>query len=77
MTLDELKEAVDTLTREERQDLQDYINQKEPIQRQEEDELNTLLRALEAMREGITDEEFAEIEQAMNAEYIEPLDKVS
>ena len=68
MTLDELKEAVDRLTPEEQQDLQDYLNQ-----RQQEAELNALLRALEAMREGITDEEFAEIEQAMNAARVEQL----
>lgn len=30
--------------------------------------------ALEALREGVTDEDWAEIEKAMNEEYIEPLD---
>lgn len=33
-----------------------------------------LLAGLEAMREGLTDAEFAEIERTMNEEYIEPLD---
>ena len=37
-------------------------------------DMDSLLAALEEIRAGLTDEEFAEIEQAMNAEYVEPLE---
>ena len=37
------------------------------------DELNV---ALESIREGLSTEEFAEIEKAMNSKYIEPLDDI-
>ena len=66
MTLDELKEVVDTLTREERQHLQEYINLKQAEEKRTNAELKALLRAFEEIREGLTDEEFAEIEEAMN-----------
>lgn len=36
--------------------------------------MDTLLNALEEIRAGLSEEESAEIERAMNEEYIEPLD---
>lgn len=36
-------------------------------------DMDSLLAALEEIRAGLTAEEFAEIEQAMNAEYVKPL----
>ena len=37
-------------------------------------DMDSLLAALEDIRAGLSEEEFAEIERAMNAEYVEPLD---
>ena len=37
-------------------------------------DMDSLLVALEEIRAGLSDEAFAEIERAMNAEYVEPLD---
>jgi hypothetical protein len=37
-------------------------------------DMDVLMSALEEIRAGLSDEEFAEIERAMNAEYVEPLD---
>ena len=49
------------------------MNDEQPLQAGTVD-MDSLLAALEEIRAGLTDEEFAEIEQAMNAEYVEPPD---
>ena len=71
MTLEELKEAVDILSHEEQQDLQDYISQKQS----QTMDVDALFQALDEIRAGFSDEEFAELERDMNFEYIEPLGK--
>ena len=73
MTLADVIQAVDRLSPEERRQLRDYLDRYEEAP--ETNDLDALMRALEVIREGLTEEEFSEIEQAMNAEYIEPLDK--
>jgi hypothetical protein len=71
MTMEELKEAVDILSHEEQQHLQDYINQKQS----QAMDIDALFQALDEIRAGFSDKEFAELERDMNFEYIEPLDK--
>ena len=73
MTLADVIQAVDRLSPEERRQLRDYLDRYEEAP--ETNDLDALMRALEVIREGLTEEEFSEIEQAMNAEYIEQLDK--
>jgi hypothetical protein len=77
MTLTDLMKAVDVLSPGERKQLRDYIDQSETEKHPKDVEFEMLLEALEAIREGMTDEEFAEIEHDMNVEYIEPLDDAS
>jgi len=49
------------------------MNDEQPLQAGTVD-MDSLLVALEDIRAGLTDEEFAEIERAMNAAYVEPPD---
>lgn len=78
MTLDDIKHAVDTLSLDERLQLRAYIDQHTPNQ----DEavpphlqpgtmrIEKLMEAARQIREGTTDEEWAEIEAAINDDYI-------
>ena len=81
MTFDELLKAVDGLSPDERQRLRDYINRHESGQLQETPveagvlDIDSLFRAFDEIRAGFTKEELAEVIEAMNAEYIEPLDE--
>jgi hypothetical protein len=76
MILEEVKKAVDHFSLNELRQLREYIQGRE----QQIDlragtvDMDALLSALEEIRAGMTEEEFAEIERAMNEEYIEPLD---
>jgi hypothetical protein len=76
MVLEEVKKAVDHFSLNELRQLREYIQGRE----QQIDlrpgtvDMDVLLSALEEIRAGMTKEEFAEIERAMNEEYIEPLD---
>lgn len=76
MLLEEVTKAVDRLSLNELRQLQQYIQGREQqIElRAETVNMDALLSALEDIRAGLSEDEFPEIEQAMNEEYIEPLD---
>lgn len=76
MMLDEVLNAVDHLSADELQRLRERIENREQQMalRPGTVDMKTLLSALEAIRAGLTDAEFADIERAMNEEYIESLD---
>jgi hypothetical protein len=72
MTLADVIQAVARLSPEERRQLRDYLDRYGEAPKK--NDFDAFMQALEAVREGLTEKEFSEIEQAMNAEYIEPLD---
>ena len=76
MLFDDVKKAVDRFSSEELRRLREYIENREQTLKLQPGTVNmdSLLAALEDIRTGLSDEEFAEIERAMNEEYIEPLD---
>lgn len=76
MILEEVKKAVDHFSLNELRQLREYIQGREQQfdLRSGTVDMDVLLSALEEIRAGMTEEEFAEIERAMNEEYIEPLD---
>ena len=76
MMLGDVFKAVDALSLEEVRKLRVYLEQREQQMELEAGTLDmtSLLRGLEAMRAGLSDAEFHEIERAMNEEYVEPLD---
>jgi hypothetical protein len=76
MILEEVKKAVDRFSLNELQQLREYIQAHEQQIELHPGtvDMDALLSSLEAIRAGMTEEEFAEIERAMNEEYIEPLD---
>jgi len=69
MALANLLKEVDRLSQEELQQLQEHIARRRRMAR-----LKAFDEAIAALREGLTEEQIDEIEQAMNAEYIEPVD---
>jgi len=76
MLFDDMKKVVDGFSPQELRQLREYIERRE---RQTTLHPNTvdmaaLLNALQDIRADMTEEDFAEIERAMNEEYIEPLD---
>lgn len=76
MLFDDVKKAVDRFSADELQRLRDYIDEREQALALQAGtvDMNSLQQALEDIRAGLTEEEFAEIERAMNEEYIEPVD---
>lgn len=76
MLFDDVKKAVDRFSPEELRRLREYIENREQTLKLQPGTVNmdSLLAALEDIRAGLSEEEFAEIERAMNEEYIEPLD---
>jgi len=78
MTLQEIKRAIDQLSSDERAELRTYIDQ-QPISPAKtlsaEERIRRLDAAAKAIREGLSEAEWAEIEAAMNEEYIEPWDE--
>lgn len=70
MMLEDVMHAIDQFSPDELQQLKAYIQQREQMIELRAGTLNmdTLLSGLEAMRVGLSDEEFAEIERAMNVE---------
>ncbi|NJL53810.1 MAG: hypothetical protein HC876_23300 [Chloroflexaceae bacterium] len=76
MVFDDVKKAVDRFSPEELRRLREYIENREQTLKLQPGtvDMDSLLTALEDIRAGLSDEEFAEIERAMNEEYIEPLD---
>jgi hypothetical protein len=76
MMLGDVKKAVDRFSSEELRQLRKYIEDREQAITLLPGtvDMDNLLAALEDIRAGLSQEEFAEIERAMNEEYIEPLD---
>jgi len=76
MLFDDVKKAVDRFSPEELRRLREYIENREQTLKLQPGtvDMDSLLAALADIRAGLSDEEFAEIERAMNEEYIEPLD---
>lgn len=79
MILKEVIQAVDQLTPEERAALQahlDQLKQQDQLRRIDpEERIRRMDEAARMIREDLTAEQWAELEQAMNAEYIEPWDE--
>lgn len=78
MTLQEMKEAIDHLSPEERAELRAYLDEQAhlaPHLLPPEERIRRLDAAAKAISEGLTDAEWDEIEKAMNEEYIEPWDE--
>ncbi len=78
MTLQELFRAVDRLSPDERAELRTYIDQQPDVPAHEtpvEERIHKMDEAARMIRESLTDEEWDEIERAMNDEYIEPIDE--
>lgn len=74
MNLQAIKAAVDQLSSEERAELHAYLDEyseSQPVLRVGTMDIDVLLEAAKAIRENFTDEEWDELEQAMNGEYIE------
>jgi len=79
MTYDEIVQAVDRLSLEERQQLRDYIEKTtlrtNPARDLSPDEwIQRMKTVAHSIREGFTDDEWEQIEADMNAEYIEAVD---
>ncbi len=79
-SLEEVIKAVDQLSPEERAELRAYLDRRDaesppPHTLSPEERIRRLDEAARAIREGFTDEEWTEIEKAMNEEYIEPFDE--
>ena len=76
--LQEVKEAIDHLSPDERAELRVYLDERgtaaTPL-RAGTMNVDALLEAARAIREGFTDDEWNEVERAMNDEYIEPVDE--
>ncbi len=69
MTLDQVIREVDRLDKEEFRLLVEHIEQ-----RQKQEWAQAFDEAVEALQEGLTEEEVNEMLRAMNAEYIKPMD---
>jgi hypothetical protein len=76
MMFDDVKKAVARFSAEELRQLREFIEVREQqiVLHPGTVDMNSLLAALEDIREGLSEEDFAEIERAMNEEYIETLD---
>ena len=71
--LREVKAAIDRLSPEEQAELRAYLNERAaPTATMR---IDALQEAARAIREGFTDDEWEEVERAMNDEYIEPVDE--
>jgi hypothetical protein len=79
--LDELMRAVDELSDEELRQLRDYVNQRHTSDEEDTElragtmNVDALMRAVDEIREGLTQQELDEMIAAMNEEYIEPFDE--
>lgn len=69
MTLKEIYRAVDELPADDLDALRDYIEQ-----RKRQTDIQRLRSGLAALREGLTENEIQQIEQAMNAKIIPEVD---
>ncbi|MCD4685180.1 MAG: hypothetical protein K8S97_04515 [Anaerolineae bacterium] len=80
MTLQDVKQAVDRLSPGARRELREYLAQRESTEQPvleltPEERIRRLDAAVEALREGLTQQELDEMTEAMNTEYIEPIDE--
>jgi hypothetical protein len=77
MMLVDVMKALDHLSLDQLRQVREYIQQREQQMMLKAGTLSMdeLLEGLEAMRAGLTDAQFSEIERAMNEEYVEPLDE--
>jgi hypothetical protein len=71
MTLAEVIKAVDELSPDEIRQLRDYL---ETRQAQQELDIEGIKQIFSELREGFSEQDLQELEWAMNAEYIEPVD---
>ena len=72
-----MKQAIDKLSPEERAELRDYIDQQSTSSLHAGTmDVDKLLQAARKIRDGITDEEWTEITEAMSEEYIEPVTRL-
>lgn len=79
MTLQEIIQQLDELSPEELNELQFALNQRHGVRHPKDglspqERVLSLRAAARAIREGFTDEEWAQIEQDMNSEYVELID---
>jgi hypothetical protein len=79
MTLREVIKALDDLSDEELNELRGQLEQRLAPQASgrgatPEERIRRLNTAASAIREGFSDSEWAEVVQAMNDEYVEPID---
>lgn len=80
MTLQDVIKAVDRLSPEELRELRSYLDQRESTDQYTheltpEERIRRMDAAVEAIREGMTQEQIDEMIEAMNAEYVEPFDE--
>ncbi len=73
MTLDELFHQINQLGDDELRQLQEHIEQRR--REAAEARARAFAEAVEALREGLTEEQIAEIVEAMNYEHVEPYDE--
>ncbi|MEW6577730.1 MAG: hypothetical protein AB1435_00895 [Chloroflexota bacterium] len=66
MTLTELLQAINTLSAEELRELREHIEQRQRVAAAE-----TLVRALDDLRQGLRDADLARLEWAMNVEVVQ------
>ena len=71
--LREVKAAIDRLSPEEQAELRAYLNERAATTATMR--IDALQEAARVIREGFTDDEWEEVERAMNDEYIEPVDE--
>lgn len=79
LNLQDVKEAIDHFSPEELRELREHLERRaSEIQPSHllspEERIRRLEEAARAIRAGFTDAEWDEVEQAMNEEYIEPVD---
>jgi hypothetical protein len=72
MTLQEMYQLIDKLSADEMRQLQEYIEQRQREEARER--ARAFMEAVEEMREGLTEEQLAQIEWAINYKYVEPPD---
>jgi len=78
LTLQEIKVVIDQLSPEDKAALQDYLAQERKTNQSVQAgkmNLDALLEAAQAIRDEMSQEDFDQMIEAMNTEYIEPLDK--
>lgn len=76
LNLQDVKDAVDHFSPEERAELRAYLDERETTRLKAGTmNVDALLGAVREMHKGLSESEWDEIVQAMNEEYIEPIDE--